>query len=289
MKLEQHSVDIIVDVNKQSAHKEPPYVVLIKRLRNPFQDYWALPGGRQEENETLEQTAQRELSEETGLGFEFLENEIPFKIKLDNFETYLDQIRTYIAEKDPRGGNTTTYALQVECDDISRIEKMLKNGSDAKNIGLFRIDELPELAFSHFKYITDYYTKLKRYKNPSLAVDAIIRYNQGIVAIERDDGQLALPGGFAKYGITLEQSAKEEAKEETNLDIAVKSLLGIYSDPNRDPRKHIASAAYIADGRGILRAGSDARNAFVFPPDKLLRTPLYADHNKIVGDFIASQ
>lgn len=42
-------------------------VLLVRRGREPLAGYWSLPGGGQEFGETLEQTARRELAEETGL------------------------------------------------------------------------------------------------------------------------------------------------------------------------------------------------------------------------------
>ena len=42
-------------------------VLLIRRAREPFLDYWTLPGGRREPGETAAQTAIREVAEETGV------------------------------------------------------------------------------------------------------------------------------------------------------------------------------------------------------------------------------
>ena len=41
-------------------------VLLVRRRYEPYQSYWALPGGLMEPDETLEQAAVRELAEETG-------------------------------------------------------------------------------------------------------------------------------------------------------------------------------------------------------------------------------
>lgn len=47
-------------------------VMLIKRGKPPKQGEWSLPGGAQELGETVEQTALRELYEETGLNGEII-------------------------------------------------------------------------------------------------------------------------------------------------------------------------------------------------------------------------
>ena len=48
-------------------------IMLIKRGREPHKDEWALPGGFLQENETVEEAADRELSEETGIKYVHLE------------------------------------------------------------------------------------------------------------------------------------------------------------------------------------------------------------------------
>ena len=42
-------------------------VLMVERLRPPFEGLWSFPGGRAEPGEDLEATARRELFEETGL------------------------------------------------------------------------------------------------------------------------------------------------------------------------------------------------------------------------------
>jgi len=56
----------------------------------------------------------------------------------------------------------------------------------------------------------------------------------------------AIPGGFVDYGETVEEAAKRELLEETGIKAEEISLLGIYSDPDRDPRFHTISMVYYA-------------------------------------------
>jgi len=119
---------------------------------------------------------------------------------------------------------------------------------------------------------------------PLLTVDALIIYEGKIVLIRRKNlpfkGLYALPGGFVEVGETVEQAAMREAKEETGLDIKLIKLLGVYSDPSRDPRGHTVSLCYLAVGSGNLKAGSDAKDTGLFSPEEI--PELAFDHNKII-------
>lgn len=119
---------------------------------------------------------------------------------------------------------------------------------------------------------------------PLLTVDALIIYEGKIVLIRRKNppfkGLYALPGGFVEVGETVEQAAIREAKEETGLDIRLIKLLGVYSDPSRDPRGHTVSVCYLAIGSGNLKAGSDAKDTGLFSPNEIPK--LAFDHNKII-------
>ena len=127
------------------------------------------------------------------------------------------------------------------------------------------------------------------HKMPSLAVDAVIVAKEEIVLIKRDRepfrGDYALPGGFVRYGETVEAAVQREVKEETGLSVKVKSLVGVYSDPHRDPRGHVVSIAFLAEiVGGALSGGSDAREACRWP---LATLPLLAfDHAQIVSDAL---
>ncbi len=127
-------------------------------------------------------------------------------------------------------------------------------------------------------------------KSPLVATDCIIRYQGGIVLVERKypPQGWAIPGGMVEIGETVEQAVHREMKEETNLDLENLKLFGVYSDPKRDPRFHVVSIVYTADGVGELREGDDAKHARVFKLDALPDV-LCFDHRKIIEDYLKRQ
>lgn len=131
-------------------------------------------------------------------------------------------------------------------------------------------------------------------KTPHLSTDGIIKlYGQndffkGIVLIERlnEPHGLALPGGFVDIGESVEDALIREMKEETSLDVNILKLQNIYSNPNRDPRFHTASAVYICEAKGKPKAQDDAKAVFVYQPKDIPLDKLVFDHKKIIEDFL---
>ena len=125
---------------------------------------------------------------------------------------------------------------------------------------------------------------------PLLAADAIIELtdipNRPIVLIERKNPPYgwAIPGGFMDIGERLEAAAIREAKEEVCLDVTLKVLLGMYSDPKRDERGHTVTAVYVAEASGEPQAADDAKSLTVFDIDKLPEE-LAFDHAQVLEDY----
>lgn len=124
-------------------------------------------------------------------------------------------------------------------------------------------------------------------RNPRLTVDGVIIHNGRLLLIRRgtppfrDDW--ALPGGFVEYGETVETAVQREVREETGLETSIRQLVGVYSDPDRDPRGHTVSVAFLlAVGSGSPQSGDDAAEARWFSLDEL--PELAFDHAKIVRD-----
>lgn len=108
-------------------------LLLIKRANEPFKNDWALPGGFVDSNEDLMDAAIRELSEETSIKTE----------KLEQIGAFGKPFR------DPRNHVVSIAYFGIVPDDTIGIA-----ADDAKEVGWFPIKELPKLAFDHEEIVT---------------------------------------------------------------------------------------------------------------------------------------
>lgn len=110
-------------------------IILIKRKNPP--EGWALPGGFVDYGETLEHAAIREAKEETGLDVKLIRQ----------FHTYSEP------DRDPRFHTISTVF-------IATAKGKAKAGDDAKDIGIFKKEGLPDnIAFDHRKILDDYFSR----------------------------------------------------------------------------------------------------------------------------------
>lgn len=116
-------------------------VLLVQRDFDPFAGCWALPGGFAVVGESVEETARRELTEETGLQGVFLE-----------------QLYTFSEpHRDPREHVVTVaYFALVNLD-----EHEVNAASDARDAAWFELGDLPRLAFDHDKILHTAYKRLQ--------------------------------------------------------------------------------------------------------------------------------
>jgi 8-oxo-dGTP diphosphatase len=105
-------------------------------------------------------------------------------------------------------------------------------------------------------------------KTPLLTTDCVIfDGRERVLLIRRKNepfkGDYALPGGFIDIGETTEAACRREVLEEAGIVVDRLHLVGVYSDPSRDPRGHAVSVAYTTHfGEAPTpKAGSDAEAA----------------------------
>lgn len=143
------SPSVTVDICICRVADQQLQVLLIRRGGAPFRGCWAIPGGfvDVDAEETLEQTADRELREETNLK----------GITTEQLRTYGDP------KRDPRKRVITVayYALVPAAEGQTYFEH-LKAGDDADEARWFNLRDLPpKLAFDHSKILWDLLERLK--------------------------------------------------------------------------------------------------------------------------------
>jgi len=111
------------------------HVLLVRRGEPPWVT-WQLPGGFMSASERPEETAQRKLTEKTGVG-----------------AVYLEQLQTYAEpEHDPRGWiPTIAYLALIDA-------AVLRDESGARWVP---VDELPPLEFDHARIVRDGVERLR--------------------------------------------------------------------------------------------------------------------------------
>ena len=133
------SFGVTVDVVILTMSQGTLHVLLVRRGEAPFQGMWAIPGGFKRPNETLEEAAKRELSEETGVDAASL---------LTQFGAYGDP------ERDPRM-NVVTVGYLAVLRDVGAIEA----GTDAAEAALVPAADVLrgtiDLAFDHLRIVRD--------------------------------------------------------------------------------------------------------------------------------------
>ena len=113
-------------------------ILLVKRETVPFKGYWALPGGRMDLGETIEQTVVREVKEETGLDV-----------------TVVREVGEY---REQGIKDDVEYDYYPTCFVVKKVGREIKKqDSEIQEIQLFSLKELPKpLAFEHDLMIKDY-------------------------------------------------------------------------------------------------------------------------------------
>lgn len=135
-------------------------------------------------------------------------------------------------------------------------------------------------------------TRSETWENPALAVNAIVKTGKDeLVIVKRSNHPFqdywSLPGGFVEYGETVEQSLKREVKEETGLKTNPGKIVGVYSDPKRNPEKHVISILMETKlVSGVLRKGSSEISDVKTVSKKSLPKKMAFDHLKMLKDYL---
>ncbi len=131
-----------------------------------------------------------------------------------------------------------------------------------------------------------------KYPHPAVTTDCVIFGFDGkdlnILLVERGidpyKGSWALPGGFLQMDETVEEGAKRELLEETNVSNVYLEQFHVFSDVHRDPRERVLTVAFYAlvkQSDYEVIGGDDAVQAQWFQQDEL--PPLAFDHHDIIA------
>lgn len=131
-----------------------------------------------------------------------------------------------------------------------------------------------------------------KYPHPAVATDSVVFGYDGrnlhVLLIERGNepykGSWALPGGFLEMDETVEECARRELEEETNLKDIYLEQFHVFSAVGRDPRERVLSVSFLALVRKSdynVIAGDDAAKAGWFNIENL--PGLAFDHREIIG------
>src|SRR3712207_3130103 len=120
----------------------------------------------------------------------------------------------------------------------------------------------------------------------ALAVDTVVlTVGDGelvVLVVRRDDGALALPGGFVGLDERPEDTARRKLREKTGLADTYLEQVGAFADPGRDPRGWIPSIAYLAP----VPPGTDATDEYARWIGARGRRTLAYDHRTILRSAI---
>jgi 8-oxo-dGTP diphosphatase len=130
------------------------------------------------------------------------------------------------------------------------------------------------------------------FRHPVTGTSIIVRLNdQRIVLIKRrDNGLWGLPGGMVDWGEDIPTAVRRELFEETGLELVkIRRLIGVYSDPDRDPRIHSICVVVEVDATGTMRASDpmEVLDVQAFAPDQLPQGRLSHDHSRQLEDYFA--
>lgn len=127
------------------------------------------------------------------------------------------------------------------------------------------------------------------YVDPKVAVATIIPMDGGILlgkrAISPGKGQWSFPSGYVNRGEVLEEAAAREVWEETNLEVRINRLVGVYSSSGQA----VVLVVYAAEVTGgQAAAGEEMSELAVFQPESLPAMAFQHDV-QIIADWRAGQ
>lgn len=280
----QSSIDILIFDKEED-------IILLKRQHEPFINFFSLVGGAQLQFESFDAAIERILKHRVG-----------FSCKVQNLQIThssgkifkLKQLKTYDSGNDPKGGNTTLFVLETN------LEKEELPYFFTKGIlQPFQKNAIPQLAFEHNSFISDYFFREKNYttkfnQDISITIDIVIFtiQNETLKVLlsrrtkEPHKNKYSLPGGFATKEHSLDTNAKKLLQRDTNVKDVFLEQLYTFGDIKRDERGRVISIAYYAlinsDNQKLISSEKYSKSDWV-SINKIQKKEIAFDHNKIIN------
>ncbi|MBM7540277.1 NUDIX domain-containing protein [Amphibacillus cookii] len=132
---------------------------------------------------------------------------------------------------------------------------------------------------------------------PGIAVIILNEENQVLLQKRADVGLWGIPSGHVEIGETVSEAAIREIKEETNLDIRINKLIGVYSDPDSQTfvypngkTIHFITTCFLAEIiGGELKCNSNESLEIKFFGQEVLPDHLMKMHPRWLKDALAQR
>lgn len=128
-----------------------------------------------------------------------------------------------------------------------------------------------------------------RHPVPGTSIIPILPDGKIVLIRRRDDGLWSLPGGMVDWGEDIPITVERELKEETGLDLVkITRLVGVYSQPDRDPRIHSICVVVEAEVKGNMSVQDtmEVIEIQAFSLDSIPREPMSHDHARQLKDYL---
>lgn len=128
-----------------------------------------------------------------------------------------------------------------------------------------------------------------RHPVPGTSIIPILPDGKIVLIRRRDNGLWSLPGGMVDWGEDIPITVERELKEETGLDLVkITRLVGVYSQPDRDPRIHSICVVVEAEVKGNMSVQDtmEVIEIQAFSLDSIPSGPMSHDHARQLKDYL---
>jgi 8-oxo-dGTP diphosphatase len=109
-----------------------------------------------------------------------------------------------------------------------------------------------------------------------------------VLVRRRDNQQWSLPGGMVEWGEDIPTTIYRELQEETGLQVTqIGRLVGVYSEPQRDPRFHsiCTTVEVMVEGQFCIEDQGEILEVRAFMPNQIPMDELAHDHRQQLAHY----